>query len=94
MARPGCGLFLFTFSRNTLAGTAAPLPDESFVFTQFSGQPQCFLTQDQLLDELAASGFEPDLSLPIRELNRPRKGALINDTAPVIFEGLFRCKRR
>jgi SAM-dependent methyltransferase len=94
VARPGCGLFLFTFSRNTLAGTAAPLPEESFVFTQFSGQPQCFLTEDQLLNELAASGFEPDPTLPIRELNGPPRGALMTNTAPLIYEGLFRCKRR
>jgi hypothetical protein len=58
------------------------------VFTQFSGQPQCFLTRDQLLNELGASGFEPDL-----ELNRPRKGALVTNTAAVIYEGFFRCTR-
>ena len=94
VARPGCGLFLFTFSRHTLAGTAAPVPEESFVFTQFSGQPQCFLTGDQLLDELGASGFEPDLSLPLRELNRPSQGALVTNTGPVIYEGLFRFERK
>jgi SAM-dependent methyltransferase len=94
VAKPGCGLFLFTFSRTTLADTATPLPKESFVFTEFSGQPQCFLTQDQLLAELAASGFDLDPALPVRELNRPPKGALITNTAPVIYEGLFRCRRR
>src|SRR5687767_14665412 len=39
VARPGSALFLFTFSRHTLPAAAEPLPGESFVFTQFSGQP-------------------------------------------------------
>ena len=93
VARAECALFLFTFSRNTLAGTAQPLPGESFVFTQFSGQPQCFLTESQLVSELDARGFEPDASLPLRELNRPPAGALRTDSAPVIYEGLFRRRR-
>src|SRR5688500_7860424 len=59
VARPGCALFLFTFSRGTLAGTAEPLPGESFAFRQFSGQAQCFLTEEQIVSELAAHGFEP-----------------------------------
>jgi SAM-dependent methyltransferase len=37
-------LFVFTFSRHTLPASAEPVRDETFVFTQFSGQPQCFLT--------------------------------------------------
>ena len=90
VARPGCALFVFTFSRHTLAEIAQPVPGESFVFTQFSGQPQCFLTEEQLVSELAACGFEPDKSLPIRELNRPPKAALRTSAAPVIYEGLFR----
>ena len=93
VARAGCALFLFTFSRNTLPETAEPLPGESFVFTQFSGQPQCFLTEEQLVSELAACGFEPDPLLPVRELNRPKKGSLLSSTAPVIYEALFRALR-
>ena len=93
VARAGCALFLFTFSRNTLPETAEPLPGESFVFTQFSGQPQCFLTEEQLVSELAVCGFEPDPLLPVRELNRPKKGSLLLGTAPVIYEGLFRALR-
>ena len=92
VARPGRALFLFTFSRSTLPEAAEPLRGESFVFTQFSGQPQCFLTEEQLISELAACGFEPDPSLALRELNRPRKGALRTSTAPVIYEGLFRSR--
>jgi len=90
VAQPGCGLFVFTFSRTTLAGTAEPLPGESFVFTQFSGQPQCFLTEEQLVSELAACGFQPDPTLPLHELNRLPKGALRSGSSPVIYEGLFR----
>jgi ubiquinone/menaquinone biosynthesis C-methylase UbiE len=92
VARPGCPLFLFTFSRHTLAETAQPLPGESFVFTQFSGQPQCFLTAEQLVTELAACGFEPDQSLRLRELNRPSTRAILKTGAPVIYEGVFRCR--
>lgn len=93
VARPACALFLFTFSRNTLEATAEPVPGESFVFTQFSGQPQCFLTEDQLVTELGACGFTPDAMLPLRELNRPPQNALRSASAPVIYEGLFRYGR-
>jgi ubiquinone/menaquinone biosynthesis C-methylase UbiE len=90
VARTGCGLFVFTFSRRTIADSAQPLPGESFVFTEFSGQPQCFLTEEQIVSELAAHGFEPDPSLPLRELNRPPKVSLSRSSGPVIYEGLFR----
>ena len=52
MLTPGGGLFVFTFSRHTLPPDTQPVPGESFVFTQFSGAPQCFLTEPQLLTEL------------------------------------------
>lgn len=94
VARPRSALFVFTFSRNTLPAEAEPLQNESFVFTQFSGQPQCFLTAEQLVTELCAVGFAPDGSLPLRELNRPQPGALFTGGAPVIYEGGFRCAFR
>jgi len=90
VARPGGALFVFTFSRNTLADAAQPVPGESFVFTQFSGQPQCFLMESQLVSELATHGFESDPSFQLREHNRPRPGALRTGSGPVIYEGLFR----
>lgn len=90
VARTGCALFVFTFSRRTIGDSAQPLPDESFVFTEFSGEPQCFLTEEQIVSELAAYDFEGDPSLPLRELNRPPKGTLHTTSGPVIFEGLFR----
>lgn len=88
VARPGALLFVFTFSRHTLREDAAPVAGESFVFTQFSGEPQCFLTEDQLVAELGGAGFDADPWLPLRELNR-RPGAF-QTGAPVIYEGLFR----
>ena len=81
-------MFLFTFSRHTLAPGAAPLPGEMFVFTQFSGEPQCFLTDAQLHAELKAAGFTPDSALPLRELNR--RDGLVAAGGPVIYEGAFR----
>ena len=73
--RPGgaarAALFVFTFSRRTLPASRRRSP----------GKPSCsrsspaaavFLTREQLLDELATAGFEPDPALPLRELNRPR----------------------
>lgn len=88
-AKPGAALFVFTFSRNTLPATAAPVQGEAFVFTQFSGEPQCFLTRGQLVEELAAAGFAQDPAIPLRELNRPA-GRLQVPSGPVIFEGTFR----
>jgi SAM-dependent methyltransferase len=90
VARPGAALFVFTFSRATLPPDAEPLPGEPFVFTRFSGQPQCFLTGDQLVRELEGVGFAPDPGVPLRELNRPPAGTLCAGTAPVIYEGAFR----
>jgi hypothetical protein len=75
-----------------LPDAAEPVSGESFVFTQFSGQPQCFLTEEQLVTEMGAAGFLLDASVPLRELNRPR-GALRASGAPVIYEGVFRCAR-
>jgi SAM-dependent methyltransferase len=90
VARQGGALFVFTFSRNTLPREVKPVPGESFVFTQFSGDPQCFLTENELRYELAEASFVPDPSVPLRELNRPADGELRTRSAPVIYEGMFR----
>jgi SAM-dependent methyltransferase len=90
VARPGAALFVFTFSRNTLADTAVPVAGESFVFTDFSSTPQCFLTAEQLLAELRDVGFAPDPAVPLRELNRRTPGMIAAAGAPVIYEGAFR----
>ena len=90
VAKPGAGLFVFTFSRNTLPAAVQPLPGESFVFTEFSGEPQCFLTREQLIEELAEAGFIPDTAVPFTEHNRPHPRALRAGGPPVIYEAAFR----
>jgi hypothetical protein len=60
------------------------------VFTQFSGQPQCFLTAAQLVAELSAVGFVPDPTVPLTEHNRRQPGSLAAWSGPVIYEGAFR----
>lgn len=89
VAKPGAALFVFTFSRHTLPDATAPVTGESFVFTQFSGRPQCFLTEDQLLTEMAAAGFDPDPGVPLREYNRPTVHTAQRG-GPVIYEAAFR----
>jgi len=90
VARPGAGLFVFTFSRNTFASEVLPVPGEPFVFTEFSGRPQCFLTAQQLVDELRAVGFDRDPAVPLTEYNRPQPGSLSRGGPPVIYEAAFR----
>jgi hypothetical protein len=90
LAKGDAALFVFTFSRNTLAPQATPLTGEPFTFTDFSGAPQCFLTEDQLVSELASAGFALDPSVGIRELNRPPAGTLRTTGSPVIYEATFR----
>jgi SAM-dependent methyltransferase len=90
VARSGAALFVFTFSRRTLPPNSRPISRESFVFTGFSGRPQCFLTEEQLVAEMAAAHFIPDPFVPITELNVPRPGAIHSGTVPVIFEAAFR----
>ena len=91
VATAGAALFVFTFSRNTLPPHTAPVRGESFVFTEFSGEPQCFLTEAQLVAELRMAGFVPEVGIPILEYNRPQPAMLARATvAPVIYEGIFR----
>lgn len=90
VAKPGAGLFVFTFSRHTLPLQAAPMVGEPFVFTDFSGEPQCFLTEAELHAELARAGFAPDPGVPFREHNLPKAGTLSIGKTPVVYEGAFR----
>jgi hypothetical protein len=89
VATPGALCFVFTFSRHTLLPQAMPIQGERFVFTNFSGEPQCFLTAAQIAEEMAAAGFRPDPLVPLVEHNLPRLGAL-RSGGPVIYEGGFR----
>ena len=91
VASPDAALFVFTFSRNTFPPDTKPVPGEPFVFTQFSGQPQCFLTERQLVDELGGFGFVPDPAVPFSEYNRVPPGT-ISRGAPVIYEAGFRLR--
>jgi SAM-dependent methyltransferase len=90
VARPGAGVFVFTFARDTLPPESRPVPGEPFVFTEFSGAPQCFLTGSQLIAELGTAGFVPDDAVPLTEYNRPRPGSLQRTSGPVIYEAVFR----
>jgi SAM-dependent methyltransferase len=89
-AASGAGLFVFTFSRNTLPPQLTPVAGEPFVFTEFSGEPQVFLTDAELVSELGDAGFHPDPALPLTEHNRPPAGSLRLGGPPVIYEGAFR----
>jgi SAM-dependent methyltransferase len=89
VARPGAGLFLFTFSRNTLPPTASPDPGESFVFSSWNGEPQCFLSEAEILAEMSDAGFVRDGAGPMTEYNRPRPGEVRAGGPPVIYEATF-----
>jgi len=90
VARPAAGLFVFTFSRSTFPPQTEPVIGEPFVFTEFSGEPQCFLTEAQLVAELDRVGFAPDPGVPVREYNRPQPGLLASGKMPAIYEAAFR----
>ncbi len=89
VARPGAGLFLFTFSRRTLPEGARPEPGETFVFSTWNGEPQCFLTEAEILDELGRAGFVRDAPGPLAEYNVPPPGRIPSVGPPVIYEGTF-----
>lgn len=93
VAAPGAALFVFTFSRHTIAPDAPALPGETFVFNQFSGAPQVFLTAAQLIGELQVAGFDPDPDLPLREQNLPSPGQIRIGGPPVIYEAGFQFHR-
>jgi hypothetical protein len=84
------GLFVFTFSRHTLPPDTPPVPGEPFVFTEFSGQPQCFLTERQLVAEMGAAGFVPDAAVPPDRIQPSPAGKPAEDGRPVIYEAAFR----
>lgn len=88
VARPGAGLFVVTFSRRTLPEHARPEPGQTIVFTQFSGEPQCFVTWPDLVERLAGAGFVSDPRWPGREINAP--AGRLHAHAPILLEGGFR----
>ena len=66
-----------------------PVAGEPFVFTEFSGEPQCFLTEAQLDAELLRVGFVRDPGVPLHEYNLPKPGLLSTGKMPVILRGIF-----
>ncbi len=90
VAKPGAGLFVFTFSRHTLPADTPPDRGESFVFSSWNGEPQCFLSEDEIIGELGRAGFVRDESGPLTEYNAPRSGELRAGGPPVIYEGTWR----
>ena len=89
VARPGAGLFLFTFSRRTLPSDAAPDPGETFVFSSWNGEPQCFLTEEEIAGELGRAGFRRAAPGPLAEYNVPAPGMHRRGGPSAIFEGTF-----
>jgi ubiquinone/menaquinone biosynthesis C-methylase UbiE len=89
VARRGAHLFLFTFSRHTIPVTDQPVTGESFVFTQFNGEPQCFLSEDEIIYELGRAGFEKESAAPLTEYNNQGAPRLKAQGPPVLYEGCF-----
>jgi ubiquinone/menaquinone biosynthesis C-methylase UbiE len=90
VAKRGAALFVFTFSRATFPKHVEPVAGESFVFTQFSGEPQIFLTREQLETELKRVGFVRDPAVEFQEYNVRKPGMLTTGAAPAIYEAAFR----
>lgn len=89
VAKPGAGLFLFTFSRDTLPPDARPDAGETFVFSSWNGEPLCFLTEEEILDELGRAGFVRDVDAPLAQYNVRPAAARGGPGPPAIFEGTF-----
>lgn len=89
VARPGAGLFLFTFSRRTLPPDATPDAGETYVFSSWNGEPQCFLTEAEIVDELARAGFRRAVAGPLAEYNVAAPGMQRQGGPPAIYEGTF-----
>lgn len=89
-AAPGAGLFVFTFSRHTLPPDLEPVGGEPYAYTEFSGQPQTFLTKAQLVNELGTVGFVLDEAIPFEEHNAPPAGSVHALRTPVLLEAAFR----
>jgi len=89
VAKPDAGLFLYTFSRRTLPDDARPDAGETFVFSSWAGEPQCFLTQDELRAELARAGFVPESDGPLAEYGVRPVEERGRGGPPALYEGTF-----
>ena len=90
IAVPGAALFVFTFSRHTLPADLQPVEGEPYAYREFSGQPQTFLTREQLVTELARVGFALDDGVPFVDHNTPPPGTVHVLRTPVLLEAAFR----
>ena len=90
VAAPGAALFVFTFSRRTLPAELQPVAGEPYAYREFSGEPQTFVTREQLEAELTAVGFVPDPGVPFVEHNTPPPGTVHALRTPVLLEAAFR----
>lgn len=89
VARDDAALFLFTFSRSTLAPDARPDPGESFVFSAWNGEPQCFLREEEIRGLLGDVGFVPDTAGPMTEYNVRPAAERCSGGPPAIHEATF-----
>lgn len=89
VAKAGAGLFVFTFSRHTLPDAAQPDEGEALAYSSWNGEPQIFLAENELIDELGRAGFVRETDRPLVEYNRPAPGMVRAGGPPVIYEGTF-----
>jgi len=89
VAKKGARLFLFTFSRHTIPDNAPSFNGEEFIFTQFGGEPQCFLREEEIIRELQSVGFQRNSAEPLTEYNCPPPPYDKVQRPPVIYEGIF-----
>jgi ubiquinone/menaquinone biosynthesis C-methylase UbiE len=89
VAKPGAGLFLFTFSRHTIPDNAPSVTGQKYIFTQFGDEPQCFLREEEIIHELLEVGFACDITGPITEYNCPSPPFDKVQRPPVIYESTF-----
>lgn len=89
VAKPDASLFLFTFSRHTIPDNAPSFEGEEFIFTQFGDEPQCFLREEEIIDELQRAGFKRNSTAPLTEYNCPPPPYDRVQRPPVIYEGIF-----
>lgn len=89
VAKPGAGLFLFTFSRHTIPDNAPSVAGEKYIFTQFGDEPQCFLREEEIIHELREAGFSCDTTEPFTEYNCPPPPYNVVQRPPVIYESTF-----
>lgn len=89
VARPGAGLFLFTFARETLPADVRPDAGETFAYSCWNGEPQCFLTERQIVTELSGAGWTRGSPEPLTAYNRRDAASVPVSGPPVIYEGTF-----